>query len=176
MTTFTRAAPGRSIGIRWLHLVALSTSVALAGCESGASLFGSDTSSAPETQVAQQAPPPPAVTLPRVAIAPVIGAPDTVGKQLAQDMSSAIGQQKVSVVPATSPADHTLRGYVVAARDRSGVKVSYIWDVTDPQGRRTNRITGEEFVANGNPKDPWSAVSAPVSQSIAQKAAGSFGS
>ena len=154
---------------------ALSTALALGGCESSSSLFGSDSSAQPETQVAQQPAPAPVSLLPRVAIAPVIGAPDTVGKQMGQDVSSAVAQQKATVVAATDRVDHTLRGYVVAARDRAGVKVSYIWDVTDAQGRRTNRITGEEMIAGGNVKDPWSSVTPQVSQAIAQKTAASFG-
>ena len=41
-----------------------------------------------------------------------------------------------------------LRGYIVAARDKTSTKVSYIWDVTDPTGKRVNRITGEEVVGD----------------------------
>ena len=55
-------------------------------------------------------------------------------------------------------ADYTLRGYIVAAKDKSGTKVSYIWDVTDPTGKRVNRITGEEVVSGNDPKDPWAAL------------------
>ncbi|MEQ1648169.1 MAG: hypothetical protein ABL898_06230 [Hyphomicrobiaceae bacterium] len=157
-----------------LPTLAAFCALALAGCESGASIFGAS-SSEPETQITQAAPPPPVIAQPRIALAPVIGAPDGVAKQMFQDMTTAVGSQKATVVGATDKAEHTLRGYVVAAKDRVGVKVSYIWDVTDPQGRRTNRITGEEIISNGNGKDPWSAVSPQISQTIAQKSAASFG-
>ena len=71
-------------------------------------------------------------------------------------------------------ADYTLRGYIVAAKDKTATKVSYIWDVTDPTGKRVNRITGEEVVSGNAGKDPWAALTPQVAQSIAGKAASSF--
>ena len=63
-----------------------------------------------------------------------------------------------------------LRGYVVAAREKAGSKVSYIWDVTDQAGKRAHRITGEEMagVATG---DPWSSVNGQIIQAVADKTA-----
>lgn len=154
---------------RWRGFVCAGLAAfALAGCESSANIFGPGVASAPETSVAQPQPAPQPAR-PRVAIAPVIGAPDTVARQLAQDMSSALAQSNIDVVSPTDGVLHTLRGYVVAARDRNGVKVSYIWDVTDPQGGRANRFTGEEIVRGGDGRDPWAAVSPQVSQAIAQR-------
>ena len=63
-----------------------------------------------------------------------------------------------------------MRGYIVAAREKTKAKISYIWDVTDQSGKRVHRITGEEVVA-GAGKDPWAAVTPPVVQSIADKTA-----
>ena len=150
----------------------LTSSLGLAGCESGFSVVGNNSGAQPETQLAQPAPAPAPQT--RVSVAPVIGAPDGVAKQLQQDFSTAIGQKSVTVVGAQDKADYALRGYIVAAKEKAGTKVSYIWDVTDPAGRRVNRITGEEIVAGAAGTDAWSGVTAPVSQSIAQKSAGSF--
>lgn len=146
--------------------------VALAGCESNNALTNV---AQPETNLAPKvaaAPPPPPT---RVSIAPVIGAPDAVAKQLVQDFGTAIGQQRVQVVPAGDRSDYTVRGYIVAAKDKNNTKVSYIWDITDPAGKRLNRITGEEVVTGQAPKDPWAAVSPTVTQAVAQKSAGSFG-
>ncbi|MEZ5855280.1 MAG: hypothetical protein R3D67_11280 [Hyphomicrobiaceae bacterium] len=68
-----------------------------------------------------------------------------------------------------------MRGYIVAARDRGAVKVSYIWDVTDKAGKRINRITGEEMASPpGGSKDPWAAITPAVSQAIAGKVASSL--
>lgn len=145
----------------------------LAGCASENAL----NNTGPEASLA---PPPSAVAQPtqpltRVSIAPVIGAPDTVGRQLQQDFTAAIGLQKVSLVAPGERADYTLKGFVVAAKDRTNTKVSYIWDVIDPAGKRVNRITGEEIITGQAPKEPWSAVTPDVARSIAQKSAASFG-
>ncbi len=154
--------------------VAMLMSAALAGCESGNALFAN---SSPEATLAPPAaaPPPQPTTLAKVAIAPVIGAPDQVARQLQQEFGSAVTQHRVSVVNTNDKSDYTLRGYIVAAKDRAGTKVSYIWDVTDPSGKRVNRITGEEILAAPAGKDPWAAVTPQVMQTIAQKSAQSFG-
>lgn len=148
---------------------------ALAGCETSASLFSWNTPAAPETAAVS---PPPAAQPPplaKVAVAPIIGAPDAIGKQIQQEFTSAIEKQRVSVTASKEErADYTLRGYIVAAKDKSATKVSYIWDVTDPSGKRVNRITGEEVVSATPGKDPWAALSPQVAQSIAGKAANSF--
>ena len=52
--------------------------------------------------------------------------------------------------------------------------MSYIWDVTDPTGKRVNRITGEEVVTGQRRQGPWAALTPQVAQSIAGKAASSF--
>ena len=81
-------------------------------------------------------------------MAPIIGAPDAIAKQIQQEFTSAVEKQRVSVTSGKDErADYTLRGYIVAAKDKSATKVSYIWDVTDPTGKRVNRITGEEVVS-----------------------------
>jgi hypothetical protein len=69
--------------------------------------------------------------------------------------------------------DYTLRGYIVAAKEKTGTKVSYIWDVTDTAGKRVNRITGEELLAAAA-ADPWTAVTPPVVQTIADRTASSL--
>lgn len=148
------------------------SSIVLAGCESGA-MLGTTGSTQPETSIAQLAPTPART---RISVAPVIGAPDGISKQLAQDFTAAIAQKNVIVVGAQDKADYALRGYVVAAKDKAAVKVSYIWDVTDPGGRRVNRVTGEEIVTGTAATDPWVGVTPQVTQAIAQKSAGSLAS
>ena len=80
----------------------------------------------------------------------------------------------MTVVNAQDKADYALRGYIVAAKDKSATKVSYIWDVTDPAGRRVNRITGEEVIAGAAAGDPWASVTPQLTQAIAQKSADSL--
>lgn len=174
MTTINAAAAQR-----WHPKMALAVLVALAGlslagCETSSSLFGWNTPAAPETVAA---PPPPAALPPlaKVTVAPIVGAPDAIAKQIQQEFTSAVEKQRVAVTASKEErADYTLRGYIVAAKDKSAAKVSYIWDVTDPSGKRVNRISGEEVVSANATKDPWSAITPQVAQSIAGKAASSF--
>lgn len=171
MTTMVAAAARRlHTGVVLVALTSL-TGLSLSGC--GNSLFDSSTSPAAELtqpkETQQQAP------IAKIAVAPIIGAPDAVARQMQQEFTGAVSKQRVAVSSAKDErVDYTLRGYIVAAKDKSGTKVSYIWDVTDPTGKRVNRITGEEVVAANPSKDPWAALTPVVAQSIADKAANSF--
>jgi hypothetical protein len=147
----------------------------LGACETGSNVLGGSPATSPLASTAAPATPAPQAVLTKVTIAPVIGAPDAVGRGLSQDLAGQIAKHKATVVAAGERSDYTLRGYIVAAKDKANTKVSYIWDVTDPAGKRLNRITGEEIVTGQAPKDPWSAVSPQVVATIAQKSANSFG-
>jgi hypothetical protein len=148
----------------------LGVSGLVAGCESGGGLLAGNAQ--PEAQLAP--PQQMAAAQTRVSIAPVIGAPDSVSKQLFQDFSAAIGQKSVVVVGAQDKADYALRGYIIAAKEKTGTKVSYIWDVADPAGRRVNRITGEEIIPGAATGDAWASVTPQVTQSIARKSTDSL--
>ncbi|MEZ5827482.1 MAG: hypothetical protein R3D30_11275 [Hyphomicrobiales bacterium] len=108
---------------------------------------------------------------PKVAIAPIIGAPENVTTQLTQALVVAGKERNLSLTPGASGGDYTLRGYLLAAPERSGSKISYIWDVTDTKGTRVTRVSGEEIVSKGSRSDPWSGVDATVIRSIAGKTA-----
>jgi hypothetical protein len=166
----TQGARARGV-VRAVALTAVA--FGLAACETGSTAL-----SAPDTTLANTAAPAqpaPQAPLTKVTIAPIIGAPDSIGRGLSQDMATNIARYKAQVVAAGERSDYTLRGYIVAAKDKTNTKVSYIWDVTDTAGKRLNRITGEEIVTGQAPKDPWAAVSPQVIGSIAQKASASFG-
>ena len=151
----------------------------LAGCETSTGLFGNTTAQngtlgQPGADPAASATPA-ATRTAKVGVAPVIGAPEVIGKSLQAQLTSAIEAQRVTVAKeSTDAAEFVVRGYVVSANDKSRTKVSYIWDVTDQSGKRVNRITGEEVV-QGSAKDPWSAVTPAVISNIATKTAGSLG-
>lgn len=177
MTTVDISAAVRARRTSGLAAIALAFATALAGCSSDSgNLLGNSSQPAPTAEVAPpQAVPPPQASQAKIAIAPVIGAPDAVSKQIQAQLSTAIAQKSISVV--TQPADkadYTLRGYVVSAKEKTGVKVSYIWDVTDPTGKRVNRINGEEMIANAGGKDGWAAVTPQVVQAISEKTAGAL--
>ena len=160
--------------------------LALAGCETGSSLLsGGGDGTAPQAAVVNPvAPLPGNVQTAKLEIAPVIGAPESVSRDLQAQLTTAIERNKISVARGpTGKGEYTLRGYVVAAREKTGSKISYIWDVTDQTGKRANRITGEEVAVGSASADPWSTVSPQIVQAIADKTAaqiatwyqGSFG-
>ncbi|WP_244531051.1 hypothetical protein [Hyphomicrobium facile] len=112
---------------------------------------------------------PAAAQMAKIQIAPVIGSPDNVARDLQSQLASSIGHNGVQVATAANAtSEYVVRGYIVAAREKTKAKISYIWDITDQAGKRVHRITGEEVIA-GAGKDPWSAVTPPVVQSIADK-------
>lgn len=176
MTYFDAASAWRTIGRRAAAIAILLVGAGAAGCETGSSILGGSFASN-DTPAAQQAPAATSAPLAKFALAPVIGAPDPVSKQLASQLASAAEKHRIALAPdREAKADYLLRGYIVAARDKTSTKVSYIWDVSDPTGKRVNRITGEEVAATVNPKDPWASVTPQVTQSIADKTAASLGS
>jgi hypothetical protein len=160
-----RKHPGMALAI----LVALA-GFGLTGCETSNTLFGPSTVATPEPGKPVAAQPP----LAKVVVAPIIGAPDAIAKQIQQDFTGVIEKKRVAIANKDERADYTLRGYIVAAKDKNATKVSYIWDVTDPSGKRVNRITGEEVVSGNASKDPWAALTPQVAQAIAEKAANAF--
>ncbi|MEO0618687.1 MAG: hypothetical protein AAFZ01_05345 [Pseudomonadota bacterium] len=144
---------------------------AVGGCGTSGNILDSLGPVASGTAPTSVATAPAAPTKKRVAFAPLIGAPAAISQQLSTSVASEVGQRSVPVVQSGAPTDYTVRGYVVAAPDQSGTKLSYIWDVTDPAGKRAHRITGEEFVKGRSGGDPWANVTPTVLNGIATKTA-----
>jgi hypothetical protein len=174
VTDTDAATARRNNGRRALLTMTVLAAVATAGCETGGGLLGTTAPTQPQASVAPA--PAPVVVQKRVAMAPVIGAPEAVARQLSDLVVQSANQQKLTLsTDVSQPTDFTLRGYIVAARERANIKLSYIWDVTDPTGKRVNRITGEEIVpANPANRDPWASASPAVLQTIATKSATSL--
>jgi hypothetical protein len=175
VTTIDAAAAWRVNKSVMLAVFAAFMGLGLGGCETGNNLFASSGDPAVPTTVANPAAQPSATQTPKIAIAPVIGAPDAVAKQLQTQLASVIESKQITVAkPPSDKAEYTLRGYVVSAREKTRTKVSYIWDVTDQTGKRVNRITGEEVLTGAQSKDPWASVTGQVVDTIANKTAGSL--
>lgn len=173
MTTIESAAAWRGNKSVVLAVLAAFVAFGLGGCETGANLFA--TNADPNATTLAGQPASGAAQAAKIAVAPVIGAPDTVAKQLETRLASAIEAQRITVAKTPNDkAEFTLRGYIVSAREKGRTKVSYIWDVTDPSGRRVNRITGEEVLSGAASKDPWAAVTPQVVDTISTKTAGSL--
>jgi hypothetical protein len=106
----------------------------------------------------------------KIAIAPVIGAPDAVAKQVTAQLGLVASKSNIAIArTAGEKVDYTLRGYIVAARESRATKVSYIWDITSPTGARVHRITGEEVANGSGVGDPWASVTPQLIQTIASK-------
>jgi hypothetical protein len=105
-----------------------------------------------------------------IAIAPIVGAPPQIANELSSKVASAAQARSVTVAP-QGQGDYNLRGYLAAANDPRGVKITYIWDVVDKAGQRAHRITGEEFVPKSG-ADTWSGVPGPAAARIAERTAG----
>nr|HPG89416.1 hypothetical protein [Hyphomicrobium sp.] len=166
---------GRIKPVRAVMLAALAA-FALAGCESSSNILGGGQTPGPEAALATPSPAASNSQTAKVEIAPVIGAPDSISRELQSQLTTSIERNRISVARAPGgKGEYTLRGYIVAAREKAGSKISYIWDVTDQSGTRANRITGEVF-APGSGADPWAAVTPQIVQSIADKTAAQLAS
>ncbi len=153
--------------------------IGLGGCETATSLFGSS-SDTPTASVANPLPAAAVSTQPaQLAIAPVIGPPESVSKELQAKLTADIERQNIRVAKSpTDQAEYTLRGYVVSSLEKKGqkAKISYIWDVTDASGKGVHRVSGEETAKAATGSDPWAAVTPPVIDAIANKTVASLAS
>lgn len=105
----------------------------------------------------------------KVAVAPIIGTPPQVAQDLTDALVAAGKDRRLTLIPGTGKANYTLRGYLVASSEKTGSKISYIWDVTDAQGSRVTRVSGDEVIAGRSGADPWSGVDSAAIRSIAGK-------
>ena len=105
----------------------------------------------------------------KVGIAPIVGTPPQVAQDLTDALVTAGKDRNITLIPGTGKAPYTLRGYLVASSEKSGSKISYIWDVTDAQGTRVTRVSGDEVIATRSGADPWSGVDSAAIRSIAGK-------
>jgi hypothetical protein len=174
VTTICDAAAWRIKKPVTLAVLAGLIAIGLGGCETGSNLFGSSSGDATPT-VADQSLAPASGQMAKIAVAPLLGPPETVNKMFLSQLGGAIEKQKITVAKAaTDKSEYTLRGYIVSANEKGKTKVSYIWDLTDRTGKQVNRISGEEIVAPGASKDPWSGVTPQVVDLISNKTAGSI--
>lgn len=156
-------------------MVASFAALALSGCESGNSLLAGAGQSGPQTALTTAAPAGTAQAA-RVEIAPIIGAPENVSRDLQTQLAASMQRNNLTVAQGPgAKGEYVLRGYIVASREKTASKISYIWDLTDQNGKRAHRITGEELAA-ATTGDPWAGVTPQVLQNIADKTASQVGS
>lgn len=175
MTTIDAAAVWRALKLVTLAACAAVVGMSLSGCGTTANLFPSSSDGQGTSLTDAGAQPAQQTNSPKVAIAPVIGAPDVIAKHLQKEVGAALTKSNIPVTQSASEAAaYTLRGYVVSAREKTKTKISYIWDVTDSAGKRVNRITGEEITASPSGGDPWAAMTPKIVQAISSKTASSL--
>ncbi len=169
-----RARTARLATTPWMLLpVVLIAAAGVAGCESSGNILGNQ----PDVKISQPAPTPKTM---RVAVYPVLAAPDPLNKQIQAEVAGAIDKSRFSVITVTdgsTPAtDYQLRGYATASRDKGGAKFAYFFDVLDANGQKLNRIAGEEPLpkAPAKSKDLWPSVGPDIVKSVAGKTAASF--
>jgi len=173
VTTIGDTAAWRNIKPVTLAVFAGLLALGLGGCETGSNLFGSSGEATPA--VADQSLVPAEGQVAKIAVAPLLGPPETVNKMFLSQLGGAIEKQCITVAKApTDKSEYTLRGYIVSANEKGKTKVSYIWDLTDRTGKQVNRISGEEVVPPGASKDPWSGVTPQVVDQISAKTASSI--
>ncbi|HUT51102.1 MAG TPA: hypothetical protein VM325_17370 [Alphaproteobacteria bacterium] len=160
MDAVSRHGRGLLKGIAGIVLAAL-TAACLTGCGGGSAGMGGLLSGAGSLFGGS----------PKITVAPIIGAPEKVTKEMTQALIVAGSERNLTIMTGTEGANYTLRGYLLAAPEQRGSKVSYIWDVTDAEGTRVTRVSGEESVAQGTRSDPWRGVDETVIRSIANKSA-----
>jgi hypothetical protein len=174
-TIDTAAARGRKTPAT-LALASAILALGLAGCGStlGGLLGSSSEPNAALTETGTTPAPAPGARG-RLAVASVLGPPETIAKPLQTQLTAALEKQNVGLVKSPAEkADYTVKGYVTSGKDKASTKVTYLWEVRDAADNRVNQITGEELVAGAPGKDPWSNVTPQVLQSIADKTAGSI--
>ena len=160
VTVLTARCGARRVALPLIGgLIALS----LAACETSSSTSNEAVSgnlASPQQQVKSKP----------IAFAPVIGAPAKISSKMNELLIASAGQKNIPVV-APKEAEYTVRGYLVAAADAKGTKLSYIWDITDKGGKRAKRIQGDELIEGKKGGDPWALVDEPAMQRVAAKTA-----
>lgn len=158
VTVMTARCGARRVALPLIGgLIALS----LAACETSSSNSAAPVSTPLAAPQAKAKP---------IAFAPVIGAPAKVSSKMNELLIASAGQKNIPVV-GSKEADYTVRGYLVAAADAKGTKLSYIWDITDKGGKRAKRIQGDELIEGKKGGDPWALVDEAVMQRVAGKTA-----
>lgn len=144
--------------------------LSLAACSSSGGSTDTATASltTPQGQQQQQQP---AVTAKPIAFAPVIGAPAKVSSKMNERLIAAAGTSNIPVA-SSAEAEYTVRGYLVASPDPKGAKLSYIWDITDKNGKRTKRFQGDELIEGQKGGDAWALVDDAAIDRIATATAG----
>lgn len=94
----------------------------------------------------------------KMAFAPVTGAPSEPVSRLNSAIKQEAAKRNITIVQAGDPTtDYTVQGYLSAVGGMSGTVLVFVWDISDRNGNRLHRVSGQEATTNGAP-DPWAAI------------------
>lgn len=117
----------------------------------------------------------------KIGLADLIGAPESVTKELTTNLQLAFEGIGFSLdTPASDSNELHIQGYLVATIEKPNTKLSYIFDVTKTDtGARVHRIAGDTTIppqadAKSVSSDPWSRVTGEVASNVAERIASEF--
>jgi hypothetical protein len=151
--TDRRGAPASSTvrALRFATFLSIAAACALAGCSSSGlpgALSGASTQGR------------------TVTFESIDGPPETVFKNLVQQLNQEAQARQVSVVSREAAAQYRIRGYVAAHVQGKKTTISWVWDVYDADRQRAMRLTGEEPGTSG--RTAWNAADEQVLNHIAR--------
>ncbi|QCK84340.1 hypothetical protein E8L99_00275 [Phreatobacter aquaticus] len=92
-----------------------------------------------------------------IAFEAIDGAPSTVNERLVGRLTGEAASRRIQVVARDGAPRYRVRGYMATSGSGASATVTYVWDVFDPQQRRSTRIAGEERVA-AQGRDAWTGL------------------
>jgi hypothetical protein len=150
--TDRRGAPAGSTVrvLQFATFLSIAAAIALGGCSSSGFPGALSAASGPRT----------------VAFESIDGPPETVFKNLVQQLNQEAQARQVSVVSREAAAQYRIRGYVAAHVQGKKTTISWVWDVYDADRQRAMRLTGEEVGTSG--RTAWNAADDQVLNHIAR--------
>lgn len=105
----------------------------------------------------------------KFAFVEITGAPAEHVIEFDKALKSEAAARKLTIVPLGDPsATYLVKGYLSAIGDRTGTLLVYVWDVTDVNGQRLHRVTGQE-PSDGSAADPWTGINTAAVRTAAQR-------
>jgi hypothetical protein len=105
----------------------------------------------------------------KFAFAQISGVPSTHMTEFSRALNKEAEARSLTIVPQGDPSTtYLVKGYVSAIGDKAGTVLVYVWDVTDTNGRRLHRVTGQE-PAGGSGVDPWQGIDEKAVRTVAER-------
>jgi hypothetical protein len=146
-----RAPAGGVCALEFAAFLSITAALGLGGCSSSGLPSGLSNISAGGTTVAFES---------------IDGPPETVFRNLVQQLNREAQARQVAVVSRDAAAQYRIRGYVAAHVQSKRTTISWVWDIYDADRQRTMRLAGEENGAAG--RTAWSAADDQVIGHIAR--------